>query len=178
MQVLGEFHHDRWSVQRSMRPRLPPGWWGRALFDLATRPPTLRCRRCGWRARSAKRWTDARRRCGGNAVRARSGSRSRSATRRAARWFEGRSDYAAIGAVTNLAARLAHEATAGKVLVAQTPRGDRGRDRGWSPSASPAQGVRRPILAFNLIAVRQPAGNVPPCSVDYRLADRVGGCVG
>ena len=33
--------------------------------------------------------------------------------------FEGRSDYAAIGAVTNLAARLADEATAGQVLITQ-----------------------------------------------------------
>src|SRR5918999_3901823 len=33
--------------------------------------------------------------------------------------FEGRSDYAAIGAVTNLASRLAHEATAGQVLITQ-----------------------------------------------------------
>ena len=33
--------------------------------------------------------------------------------------FEGRSDYAAIGAVTNLASRLADEATEGQVLIAQ-----------------------------------------------------------
>ena len=33
--------------------------------------------------------------------------------------FDGRSDYAAIGAVTNLAARLADEATGGQVLIAQ-----------------------------------------------------------
>jgi DNA-binding response OmpR family regulator len=33
--------------------------------------------------------------------------------------FEGRSDYAAIGAVTNLASRLADEAEAGQVLIAQ-----------------------------------------------------------
>lgn len=33
--------------------------------------------------------------------------------------FEGRSDYAAIGSVTNLAARLCAEATAGQVLVSQ-----------------------------------------------------------
>ena len=31
--------------------------------------------------------------------------------------FEGRSDYAAIGAVTNLASRLADEATAGQILI-------------------------------------------------------------
>ena len=33
--------------------------------------------------------------------------------------FEGRSDYAAIGAVTNLASRLADEATAGQILIDQ-----------------------------------------------------------
>ncbi len=34
--------------------------------------------------------------------------------------FEGRSDYAAIGAVTNLASRLADEAAAGQVLITQS----------------------------------------------------------
>ena len=33
--------------------------------------------------------------------------------------FDGRSDYAAIGAVTNLASRLADEATAGQILIEQ-----------------------------------------------------------
>jgi class 3 adenylate cyclase len=33
--------------------------------------------------------------------------------------FEGRSDYAAIGAVTNLASRLADEATGGQMLITQ-----------------------------------------------------------
>ena len=33
--------------------------------------------------------------------------------------FEGRSDYAAIGSVTNLAARLADEAKGGQVLITQ-----------------------------------------------------------
>ena len=33
--------------------------------------------------------------------------------------FEGRSDYAAIGAVTNLASRLADEATGGQILIAE-----------------------------------------------------------
>jgi adenylate cyclase len=33
--------------------------------------------------------------------------------------FDGRSDYAAIGAVTNFAVRLADEATGGQVLIAQ-----------------------------------------------------------
>ena len=33
--------------------------------------------------------------------------------------FEGRSDYAAIGAVTNLASRLADEAKAGQILITQ-----------------------------------------------------------
>jgi adenylate cyclase len=33
--------------------------------------------------------------------------------------FEGRSDYAAIGSVTNLASRLTDEASGGQVLIAQ-----------------------------------------------------------
>ena len=62
--------------------------------------------------------------------------------------FEGRSDYAAIGAVTNLAARLADEATGGQILIAQRLlRGGRGRCRGRAgrrvhPQGVPAAGRR------------------------------------
>ena len=50
--------------------------------------------------------------------------------------FEGRSDYAAIGAVTNLASRLADEASAGQILISQrlTPK-SKARSR-WSRPAS------------------------------------------
>ena len=72
--------------------------------------------------------------------------------------FEGRSDYAAIGAVTNLASRLADEAAAGQVLIAQRLYAeDRGRRRCGTRRRVHAQGVPAPVTAFNVIAVREPA---------------------
>ena len=56
--------------------------------------------------------------------------------------FEGRSDYAAIGAVTNLAARLADEAAAGQVLDRTAAlRGGRDRRRGGARRRVHTQGV-------------------------------------
>jgi class 3 adenylate cyclase len=75
--------------------------------------------------------------------------------------FEGRSDYAAIGAVTNLASRLADEAGAGQVLIAQRlyaevePDVEVGSARDFT-----LKGFRQPITAFNVVAVREPAGDV------------------
>ena len=75
--------------------------------------------------------------------------------------FEGRSDYAAIGAVTNLAARLADEATAGQVLIAQSLHAEVEDEIEVEPVGElTLKGFRRPIPAFNVIAVREPAGNV------------------
>ena len=50
--------------------------------------------------------------------------------------FEGRSDYAAIGAVTNLASRLADEATGGQILIAQRLYAEVEDDVEVEPSAS------------------------------------------
>jgi len=81
--------------------------------------------------------------------------------------FEGRSDYAAIGAVTNLASRLADEATGGQVLIAQRLYAE------VEPAidAEPAgefvlKGFRRPVAAFNALAVRDTASGVSPASMD------------
>ena len=75
--------------------------------------------------------------------------------------FEGRSDYAAIGAVTNLAARLADEATAGQVLITQRLHAEVEDEIEVEPVGElTLKGFRRPIPAFNVIAVREPAGNV------------------
>ena len=71
--------------------------------------------------------------------------------------FEGRSDYAAIGAVTNLASRLADEASGGQILIAQ-------RLYAEVEDAVDVQlvgdftlkGFRRPVTAFNVVAVREP----------------------
>ena len=75
--------------------------------------------------------------------------------------FEGRSDYAAIGAVTNLAARLADDATAGQVLITQQLHAEVEEDIEVEPIGElTLKGFKRPIPAFNVIAVREPAANV------------------
>jgi len=76
--------------------------------------------------------------------------------------FEGRSDYAAIGAVTNLAARLADEARAGQVLIAQSLLADVEEAVDVEPVGDlTLKGFRRPIPAFNVIAVREPLPHTP-----------------
>ena len=69
--------------------------------------------------------------------------------------FEGRFDYAAIGSVTNLAARLCAEAGPWQILVAQ--RVLLGQPRTW-PSASPSasstcKGFSRPVRAFDVTGI-------------------------
>jgi adenylate cyclase len=69
--------------------------------------------------------------------------------------FEGRSDYAAIGAVTNLAARLADEATGGQVLIAQRLYAEVEHDIEVESAGEFAlEGFRRPVAAFDVVAVR------------------------
>jgi class 3 adenylate cyclase len=75
--------------------------------------------------------------------------------------FEGRSDYAAIGAVTNLASRLADEAGAGQVLIAQRLYAEVEADVEVEPAGDfTLKGFRQPITAFNVVAVRERAGDV------------------
>jgi adenylate cyclase len=72
--------------------------------------------------------------------------------------FEGRSDYAAIGAVTNLASRLTDEAAAGQVLIAQRLYAEVETDVEVEPVGEfTLKGFQRPVTAFNVIAVREPA---------------------
>lgn len=72
--------------------------------------------------------------------------------------FEGRSDYAAIGAVTNLAARLADEATGGQVLIAQRLYAEIEDDVEVEPAGEFAlKGFRHPVAAFDVVAVRSAA---------------------
>ena len=76
--------------------------------------------------------------------------------------FEGRSDYAAIGAVTNLASRLADEATAGQILIAQRLYAEvEDEVEVELVGEFTLKGFRRPIAAFNVLAVREPATKVP-----------------
>jgi adenylate cyclase len=72
--------------------------------------------------------------------------------------FEGRSDYAAIGAVTNLASRLADEANAGQVLIAQRLLAEVEEHVDVEPAGEfTLKGFRRPVPAFNVVAVREPS---------------------
>jgi len=76
--------------------------------------------------------------------------------------FESRSDYAAIGAVTNLASRLADEATAGQFLISQRLYAEVEDDVEVEPVGEfMLKGFQRPIAAFNVIAIREPAKKVP-----------------
>jgi DNA-binding response OmpR family regulator len=75
--------------------------------------------------------------------------------------FEGRSDYAAIGAVTNLASRLADEATGGQILIAQRLYAEvEGEVEVESPDEFLLKGFRRPVTAFNVVAVADSVPNV------------------
>jgi CheY-like chemotaxis protein/class 3 adenylate cyclase len=72
--------------------------------------------------------------------------------------FEGRSDYAAIGTVTNLAARLADEARGGQILIAPRLYAEIEDDVEVEPVGEfTLKGFRRPVAAFNVVAVRAPA---------------------
>jgi adenylate cyclase len=72
--------------------------------------------------------------------------------------FEGRVDYAAIGAVTNLASRLADEAAGGQILIAQRLYADVEDDvEVESVGEFMLKGFQRPVTAFNVVALRDPA---------------------
>ena len=63
--------------------------------------------------------------------------------------------------MTNLAARLADEATAGQVLITQSLHAEVEDDVEVEPIGElTLKGFRRPIPAFNVIAVREPSANV------------------
>jgi DNA-binding response OmpR family regulator len=69
--------------------------------------------------------------------------------------FEGRSDYAAIGAVTNLASRLADEATAGQILISQRLYAEVEDAVEVKPVGEfTLKGFQRPVAAFNVVAIR------------------------
>jgi adenylate cyclase len=70
--------------------------------------------------------------------------------------FEARSDYAAIGAVTNLASRLADEATGGQILIAQRLYAEVEDDVDVEPVGEVTlKGFQRPVAAFNVVAMRR-----------------------
>ena len=79
--------------------------------------------------------------------------------------FEARVDYAAIGTIPNLAARLCSEADAGQILVSQ---------RVWTSveheiEATPIgelvlKGIHRPVAAYDVIRVRNGESKPEPSS--------------
>jgi class 3 adenylate cyclase len=72
--------------------------------------------------------------------------------------FEGRSDYAAIGVVTNLASRLADEATGGQILITQRLHAEIEDEVEVDPvGAFTLKGFQRPVAALNVVAVHEPA---------------------
>jgi class 3 adenylate cyclase len=74
--------------------------------------------------------------------------------------FEGRSDYAAIGGVTNLASRLSDEATADQILITQRLYAKIEGDVEAEPIGElHLKGFRAPTPAFDVKAVREPAAN-------------------
>jgi len=65
--------------------------------------------------------------------------------------FEGRSEYTAIGTVTNLAARLCGEAKGGQILVSQRVMALVEHEFSGEPVGELAlKGFARPVLSFNL----------------------------
>jgi class 3 adenylate cyclase len=72
--------------------------------------------------------------------------------------FKGRSDYAAIGAVTNLASRLADEAASGQILIAQRLYAEVEDAVDVEPVGEfMLRGFQRPVAAFNVLSVRRTA---------------------
>ena len=69
--------------------------------------------------------------------------------------FEARSDYAAIGSVTNLASRLADRALGGQILIAQRLHAEVEDAVDVEPIGElMLAGFQRPVTAFNVVAVR------------------------
>jgi class 3 adenylate cyclase/ActR/RegA family two-component response regulator len=72
--------------------------------------------------------------------------------------FEGRWDYGAIGAVTNLAARLCGEAASGQILVSpRVAAAVEGLARLEPVGPLALKGLARPVSAFDVVGLRDPA---------------------
>jgi CheY-like chemotaxis protein len=85
--------------------------------------------------------------------------------------FKGRSDYAAIGSVTNLAARLADEATADQILIEQRLYAEVDADvEVEAVGPFTLKGFQRPVAAFDVVAVRESSAVVSPVPADPDVA--------
>jgi len=72
--------------------------------------------------------------------------------------FEGRSDYAALGTVTNLAARLSDEAAGGQILVSQRLLAEVEENVDAEPVGEyTLKGFSKPLHAFNILGLRERA---------------------
>lgn len=72
--------------------------------------------------------------------------------------FEGRSDYAALGTVTNLAARLSDEAAGGQILVSQRLLAEVEENVDAEPVGEyTLKGFSKPLPAFNILGLRERA---------------------
>jgi adenylate cyclase len=73
--------------------------------------------------------------------------------------FEGRFDYAAIGSVVNLSARLCADARAGQILISQAVQAEVADIARSEPAGElMLKGFQRPIPAYNVIGLKAPAG--------------------
>jgi adenylate cyclase len=71
--------------------------------------------------------------------------------------FEGRFDYAAIGTVTNLSARLCQEAGDGQILVSQPVHAEvEAIVEAKLVGPLPLRGFARPVTVYDIIALRSP----------------------
>jgi class 3 adenylate cyclase len=72
--------------------------------------------------------------------------------------FEGRSDYAALGTVTNLAARLSDEAAGGQILVSRRLLAEVEENVDAEPVGEyTLKGFSKPLPAFNILGLRERA---------------------
>jgi class 3 adenylate cyclase len=70
--------------------------------------------------------------------------------------FEGRSDYAALGSVTNLAARLSDEAAGGQILVSQRLLAEVEDNVEAEPAGEyTLKGFSKQVSAFNILGLRE-----------------------
>ncbi len=166
MRVLGEFHDDDRPPRRAASTRRSASSRATASSSSSTtrsRSPTRRCGPCGWRcalreemAELTPRWRKR-----GYELDFGVGIALGYATCGEV-GFEGRSDYAAIGAVTNLASRLADEATGGQILIAQRLYAEVEDDVEVEPVGEfTLKGFQRPVPAFNVLGIREPATEPP-----------------
>ena len=76
--------------------------------------------------------------------------------------FEGRSDYAALGTVTNLASRLSDEAAGGQILVSQRLLAEVEENVEAEPVGEyTLKGFSKPLPAFNILGLRERVTNQP-----------------